>query len=441
MFVTPCSSLHGGVETILHELCRCLPDYGWDVELALASGHQFNLYDRYVAEYPDLNTHMLKPRAYNTRARVAAIVNLVKDRKPDLIVATRISDTFEAVSWLKSRGWKVRLGVAIRSMEAGYIQDLLNWRSFVDVCFADGNLLSAACTSIANIDSNRVHNLPGGVHIPLVARPASPDPTSLRLGYVGRLSNSDKSVFDLVQLLNSLDLANVRYTLDVFGTGPDAVELHKRLMNEDRIPKVRFHGWKSNQELYEEAYPFLDVLLNFSSTEGVTISPREAMVNGVVPVVSRFPGLLAENIFRDGVNSLTFEVGDIDGAVASVKQLLFDTRLLQRLSAAAKQSQPGIYNFEGSIRAWVEALNACLRAPICVGQNIPKQKISSRLERWGLPSFLADDIRSLLFWRRQTLNCPGDEWPHITTAASSKVEQSLISLQSRLDTGSFILSS
>ena len=38
----------------------------------------------------------------------------------------------------------------------------------------------------------------------------------------------------------------------------------------------------------------LDCLLNFSPTEGVTIAPREGLVHGVVPVLSRFPGLVAE---------------------------------------------------------------------------------------------------------------------------------------------------
>ncbi len=126
------------------------------------------------------------------------------------------------------------------------------------------------------------------------------------------------------------------------------------------------------------------VLLNFSPTEGVTIAPREGLVHGVVPVLSRFPGLVAEGVFRDGHNALTFEVGNIDAAARHVIALHREPGLLARLSAAAIVSQKGRHLFEGSMRAWADALDACLRAPLRCGRALPvDDEPRPRLERHG----------------------------------------------------------
>ena len=159
-------------------------------------------------------------------------------------------------------------------------------------------------------------------------------------------------------------------------------------------------------------FPQLDCLLNFSPTEGVTIAPREGLVHGVVPVLSRFPGLVAEGVFQDGHNALTFEVGNMDAAARHVIALHRKPGLLARLSAAAIVSQKGRYLFEGSMKAWADAFDACLRAPLRCGRGLPvDDEPRPRLERMGLPGAVADRLRS---WSRRMPQPrePGDEWPH-----------------------------
>ena len=159
-------------------------------------------------------------------------------------------------------------------------------------------------------------------------------------------------------------------------------------------------------------FPQLNCLLNFSPTEGVTIAPREGLIHGVVPVLSRFPGLVAEGIFRDGHNALTFEVGDMDAAAHHVIALHREPGLLARLSAAAMVSQTGRYLFEGSMKAWADAFDACMRAPPRCGRRLPvDDEPGPRLERMGLPGAVADRLRS---WSRRIPQPrePGDEWPH-----------------------------
>ena len=193
-----------------------------------------------------------------------------------------------------------------------------------------------------------------------------------------------------------------------------------------RRSRIRFLAWQTHESLYRDVFPQLDCLLNFSPTEGVTIAPREGLVHGVVPVLSRFPGLVAEDVFRDGYNALTFEVANMDAAARHVIALHRDPGLLARLSAAAIVSQKGRYLFEGSMKAWADAFDACLRAPPRCGRGLPADdEPMPRLERMGLPGAVADRLRS---WSRRMPQPsePGAEWPHgrfrVPPAAQDRLE-------------------
>jgi glycosyltransferase involved in cell wall biosynthesis len=411
LIVTPSAYLRGGVETIIHDLCRELPNLGWFSELGLAGGERFHIVSRYRSTYPEVTVHPILPRFPTRRARVEAIVSVVRHVAPDIVVAARIADAYEAVARLKLAGEAPRLGVAVRGLEAQYVHDVSAYQDFIDACFVDGRLIERACIELAGMDSDRVFNLPGGVRLPVV--PARPRVSGevLRIGYVGRLAQADKRVLDLIALVERLEQADLPFMLSVIGDGPEAASLKGALDTPARRSRIRFLAWQTHEALYRKVFPQLDCLLNFSPTEGVTIAPREGLVHGVVPILSRFPGLVAEGIFRDGHNALTFAVGDMDAAARHVIALHCEPGLLARLSAAAIVSQKGRHLFEGSMKAWADAFDACLHAPPRCGGGLPADEPMPRLERMGLPGAVADRLRS---WsRRMPLpREPGDEWPH-----------------------------
>jgi len=411
LIVTPSAYLRGGVETIIHDLCRELPSLGWCSELGLAAGERFHIVSRYRAAYSQVTLHPIVPRFPTRRARVEAIMSVVREFAPDIIVADRVADAYEAVARLKMAGERLRLGVAVRALEAHSIYDVRAYRDFIDACFVDGRFIEHACVEIARIDRDRAFNLPGGVRRPVVqAVPRVPQDV-LRIAYVGRLAQADKRVLDLIALVERLERANLPFKLSVVGDGPEAAVLQTALATPARRPRIQFLGWQTHEALYRDVFPHVDCLLNFSPTEGVTIAPREGLVHGAVPVLSRFPGLVAEGVFRDGHNALTFEVGRIDAAARHVLALQREPGLLARLSAAAIVSQQGPYLFDGSMRAWANALDACLRAPLRCGRALPMHdEPKGRLERMGLPGSVADRLRS---WsgRIPQPRDPGEEWP------------------------------
>ena len=152
--------------------------------------------------------------------------------------------------------------------------------------------------------------------------------------------------------------------------------------------------------------------MNFSPTEGVTIAPREALIHGVVCVLSRFPGLQLEGLFVHGHNALTFPTGDTKMAAQHLISLQREPGLLERLSTNALQAQKGKYTFQGAADAWADALNRCMAMPSKVDSNFRlKAEPAGRLEAWGLPGAIADRVRWWLGREAIPLD-PGAEWPH-----------------------------
>jgi glycosyltransferase involved in cell wall biosynthesis len=410
LIVAPSAYLRGGVETIIHDLCSELPPRGWSVELGLAAGRRFHIVSRYQEAFPDTVHHPIMPSFPTRRARVDAIMSIIRDVAPDLVVAARIADTYEAVARLKLIGKGPRLGVMVRSLEVQYVQDVAAYRDFIDACFADGKLIQRVCTELGGVESDRVYSLPGGVHEPVLPPQPRVSGKVLRIGYIGRLAQSDKRVLDLIPLVHHLSESGVRFSLDIAGTGPEEVALKKEF--SPRGECIRFHGWLTRGELYERIFPNVDCLLNFSPTEGVTIAPREGLIHGAVCVISRFPGLQLEGLFVHGHNALTFSTGDTKTAAQHLISLQREPGLLERLSTNALNAQTGKYTFCGAADAWADALNRCMTMPGRVDCNFkPKAEPAGRLEALGLPGAIADRVRQWLGREAIPLD-PGDEWPH-----------------------------
>lgn len=411
LICSPSHAVHGGVETIIDALCRELPARGWKPLLALGKGSRFNDVEAYSRAHPDLPTVEIDGIKGTRPGRLEALAKLVEEYQPDVVISARIFDAYEAVSLLKQHRAGPRMAVMVRGYEPHYLFDARLYKGNIDLCVVDGNLLVAASLTWCGLSPDRVMSIPGGIRPPKVqVRPRTARNT-LRIGYVGRLAQSDKRVLDIVPFVRSLDEIGLAYSLSIVGEGPEEAELRGLLRSQLLDGRVSFSGWKDNDELYESVYPELDCFINFSPAEGVTISGREAMVHGVVPVMSRFIGLTTEGQYIHELNCLTFPVGDIAAASANAERLASEPGLLHRLSENAVHSQTGKYTYEGSMNAWAEALDRCLEQPPLIGP-VPKLSLPAdgRLTRMGFSPRTAQRLRDFL-GRRHIHSDPGSEWP------------------------------
>ncbi|HYI10642.1 MAG TPA: glycosyltransferase family 4 protein [Thermoanaerobaculia bacterium] len=396
LILTPTYYLQGGVERILEALARHLPARGIEVVFGLAKGASFHDPDRFRRAFPVIRGVDVDGTSGTSYGRRRALMRVIERVDPDLVLIARIFDGYPAAAALKLRGHRLRLAVTVQAFEAEYFRDLERWQEFVDVCIASGERIAAEVRARTDVPAVSV---PGGVAPARRMREASAGP--LRIGYVGRVEQVQKRILDLPLVARELERRGIPFSCEVAGDGTVLDELRAQL------PRARFHGWLSTGELYERVYSELDVLVHFAEWEGVTIAPREAMAHGVVPVVSRFVG--AED-FVEGVNALTFPVGDVKGAVDAIEALHRDRGLLERLSLAARESQGGIRSEQGAVDAWAEAFRGAVASPSRMGASLPQlPSDSGLLTRLGVPEPVAEIVRRM---RRREHGDPGSEWPH-----------------------------
>ena len=401
---------HGGVERIIADLCCELPARGWNVKLALTQGDRFNDTEAYRRIHQDLPIVVVDGRLGTRHSRLSALTKVIRRERPDVILSMRVFDVYEAVGRLKTANGP-RLAVGIRAYESSYLSDLKRYVDTTDLCVTSGELLAAACREICGIPVDRAVSIAGGVHAPHAAAVPRTPVMPIRLLYAGRLEREQKRALDIIPFLTELDRLRIQYELDIAGAGPCEDELHRMLQGRISTGHVRFHGWVSRERLYQKLYPEADCFVHFAAWEGITISPREAMVHGVVPIVSRFVGQKAEKQLIDGETALTFPVGDATAAAACLQRLLYESTLMEKLSRNGMHSQSGAYGFGGSMDAWAMAFDRCLERPVREGRlpRIP-DRLRGRLDRLCVPSSWQSWLRQQ--FRRPVLQqSPGSEWP------------------------------
>lgn len=411
LICSPSNSLHGGVENIIKDLCNELPRRGWEPRLALGRGSRFNNVEAYRQEYPDLPIIEIDGTRGTRASRLESLTNVIRKAQPDVVLSARIFDAYEAVSALKAHQRGPRLAVTIQAYEAPYFFDARLYRNNIDFCVTAGDLTRTAVTHWCGLQEERVVSIPNGVNLPIAPVDPRRFAPPLRIGYVGRLEEGQKRISDLVPFLRELDSRAIEYTLDIIGTGPAESQLKHDLSAWVDRRQVTFHGWQDRNSLYKRFYPALDCLIHFAHTEGVPLAPGEALMHGVVPVISQFTGLKTEGQFVHETNALTFAVGDVQEAANQTRRLVGESGLLERLSAAAMSSQTGKRTLDGSMDAWADALDRCLELPPAIGPVPPlNTPADGRLTRAGLSSRSAQRVRDL-FGRRHIHSDPGSEWP------------------------------
>jgi glycosyltransferase involved in cell wall biosynthesis len=157
----------------------------------------------------------------------------------------------------------------------------------------------------------------------------------LQLVYLGRIQQEQKRILDVVRFVQALNLMGVDCVVTLIGEGPDSNALRDRLSEQSGTVRIKFFGPLLHPEAMQQLAS-QDIYLLFSEFEGLPISLLEALVRGVVPVVSQIRSGISE-ILVDSVNARTFPVGRPDLAARIVAELAQNPSQLERLSRAAKQ--------------------------------------------------------------------------------------------------------
>jgi len=405
-----------GIGTSIEALYREMEKRGWDVTIGLAWGEIFHNPRNFERFHPGLKTTWMDARTGSEEGRVQAIIRTIKKVKPSIVFHTYLNSAFEAARRLRAKGFPFQFVVANRGSMPEQAACLIENRDAIDYVTCVNRLSYLTMLSFKDaFPSDRIHYIPNGVPPP-VAPPQRLEQGPKRVGYAGRLTK-DKRFQDIFPFFRSLSDLNASIELWVAGDGSLAEEI-KKLSNE--FPgRVKYFGSLSRDELYRNFYPAIDVLIHFSPTEGWSLSIGEAMINGVVPVVSTFSGIYTEALLRPNHNALFFPIGDTDAAAKLVEALLRDPQCLTKLSNQAKELILHEFSLDQFGERWSKRLTSFLSKTSKAA--LPRKKVALLNREMRLEPY-KEMLRRLL--RRRFLHrYAGEEWPPLTCRNRELLEQ------------------
>jgi glycosyltransferase involved in cell wall biosynthesis len=386
LFCSQAAHTGGGVEAWMETLTSALESRGVEVFTALAKG-RFHDPARYAAHHRVANPIAVDGGSGFREVRTANLLDVFDRVRPDVIIPVNLADALFAAAYGKTRGAQWRIAVCIHGQGDDRLDQVRSVAAFVDLAVSVAKRVAMRLEDIVP----NVRHIPTGVPPPAVA-PRARDHIA-KIGYIGRLDQTEKRVLDLIALASELPEVEIH----VVGSGAEERRLREAL------PRATFHGAMSRDALYAKIYPLLDAIVIFSEAEAGPIVAWEAMVNGAIPIVSDYLGRAEENVIRDGETGIVFPVGDLVTAASKIRAV----------AALSPREIPEAYTLAAFERSWLEALTACIASPRRRGDasSLPSLVSPGRLASLGL------SVKTMARLRRLTRGVylhdnPGSEWPH-----------------------------
>lgn len=426
LFLWPSGHWFGGVPIWLDYLLPSLAERGWDPVLGLATGPRYNKPERYLGEHPWERWVSIFCRTGTPEGRRRAILRAIRSTRPDLVVGVNMPDAYAAVARLRGDGTSIRVAMSIHGIEPGLYGDAFRYSSILDGVIGSNRLACRLAEEIGGIDRSRIHYAPYGIPPASAKSSGRGGGSVLRIGFVGRLAETQKRIEDLVGISGALDRAMVPHQFLIAGRGPAEARL-KRLLGSDR---ALFLGSVTPAELPERVYRTVDALLITSEWETGPLVAWEAMAEGTPVVSSRYVGSGLESSLRDGENALLFDVGDAKEAARHLRRIWQERELSETVRRGGMRLTKERYSRSHSVDAWTRSFEAILATPPLPEAPDPGDvNGTGRLERLLGPGS-AETVRELLR-RRGPDSGVGAEWPH--TYGSPISEAEFMQLATRLD--------
>lgn len=271
--------------------------------------------------------------SYETAEELAAWLRSIG---PAIVLPNWVWEAYGTCAELRRDGLDLRVVAYCRSdSEVNYYTPLVEHQHEYDWIFAVSGQCHAVMSARLPHLADRIRYLRTFVHRDeTLERSWSTRP--LRVLYSGRLEQEDKRVHDLPPLADGLLRSGIDFTLTLAGVGTEVPVLLDRFAAIPHAGRVRLIGSIAPPQM-PAVYRDHDVLIQPSSTEGLSNSLLEAMSAGIVPVATRIGSGVPE-VIDDGRNALTVEVGDVDAMVSAIVELSASTARLERMGRAAHAS-------------------------------------------------------------------------------------------------------
>ena len=190
----------------------------------------------------------------------------------------------------------------------------------VFVCVS-GRVTEKLKKMLPHVKIGQIHNIPCGIKLPKY-KEISNNLDAFNISYVGRITEYQKRVTDIVKISKLLISKDISFHLNIVGDGgQDKKNLENLVLNEDLVQNITFLGWQNKINVYG-VLRNTDVLLLTSDFEGTPVSMMEGLSLGAGFVGTRVSGIEdyenhpnAKKCFR------IFDVGNIESAVSKILEI------------------------------------------------------------------------------------------------------------------------
>jgi glycosyltransferase involved in cell wall biosynthesis len=324
----------GGAHTFLVGLCSGLVERGHSVTIVTQPGPEKALI-KSLREAGAAIRDDLWSAAHLPEERAARLAKWVNGVRPEVYIVSVSRDAgWLALPFLES---SISTFTIVHSDGPAFYTPLKHYRTLLDGAIGVSKETHQKIVAECHVPADRAFRIPYGVTVlsrsEMEARCMAGAEDLLRIGYVGRLVQSQKRVLDFIPLARELEKRELSCELHVIGDGPERASLETGLKGLRMGGGATFWGWLGPAELGKRLRQ-LDALLLFSDCEGLPIALLEAMGHAVVPVVTKLESGTAE-VVSDGINGFLVNVGDIPAFGHRLEKLSSDHDQLAAMKRAA----------------------------------------------------------------------------------------------------------
>ena len=412
LIIAPSAYPLGGVAVWLDYLVKGLEELGWDVKVGLLSG-TLHRPESYLEKHPFRQVIQIRSKSQSRRGRVLALISTIRKSSPDIVLSVYCPDTIMSCAQIKKNGHlEFRHVIAVHGLYSDTFEDLKNGCSAIDAVISTNRLGRQLAIKRGHIEPQRAFYAPCGVTLHPRRQISTDKRPLIRIGYIGRLEQNYKHIFDLPRILSILSEKHIRFDFTLAGGGPDKKDLITKL-EDSGIPFTDM-GVIANEDTGVQFFGNIDVLLMTSLCETGPVVIWEAWSYGVAVVSSQYLGSGLEQALFDEFNALLFPVGDVHTAADQLCRLSEHDDLLKTLIENGYNTLNSRYSSDASATQWELCLKRILQCDSKKYSELFDVHIQDTGKLQVLGPFLSEWLRRIL--PKKKVKDPGDEWPHSYSA-------------------------
>lgn len=315
-----CGMVLGGVERWSYSLAETLDELGINSAYLMPAGCAKDVTDGRI------------PELFVESREGIPIVDTIKgilDIGPQTIICNFPFDIMMGACMIKryvNPGLKVI--VVLHNDEEIYYRTLMTWEKYIDVCLTISMKIKNTLLN-RGFDPHKLKDLYW--RIPFAEKSNhqySLSGMSLRIGYAGRISVTQKRIDLLLEVGERLKKNSVNFCMNIAGSGDYEGELREQITEKGLSDEIRVIGVVKHEHImkfWEEQ----DICISCSEWEGHSISHSEAMAAGAVLVITDTSG--ARDDVEEEKNGFVAAVGDVEELVNKIIYLYEHRELLPQM--------------------------------------------------------------------------------------------------------------